>query len=231
MPHTPERPFVPRRTPTKAQPAVASADFAVSRPFVPGAERERIESFRADLDTERESGALPSIASFLDSTPRVPAIVPDRDDDAYADELDPDDRELPPIEHFTDPLPGVGEFASDATTADTADLPDSGTRTADAAQAEWVETDWLQYDWRAAAALGDSGENEASSAWADTDWEAGRPQANETTRPNAAQAIATALDQIAQKIRDGELALPNPGTVTDPRTIASTLAALLGIRQ
>ena len=232
MPHTPERPFVPRRTPTKAQPAIESADFAVSRPFVPGAERERIESFRAELNTGRESDALPSIARFLDSTPRVPANVPDRDDDAYLDEVDRGEDELPPIEHFTDPMPGVvGEYALDAAAPDTTDELDSGARTADAAQAEWVETDWQQYDWRAAAALGDSGENEASSAWADTDWEAGGPKAKETTKPNAAQAIATALDQIAQKIRDGELALPNPGTVTDPRTIASTLAALLGIRQ
>jgi hypothetical protein len=44
------------------------------------------------------------------------------------------------------------------------------------------------------------------------------------------QAIAKALEQIAQRIKSGELAAPVPGSATDPATIAATLAALLGIR-
>jgi hypothetical protein len=46
-------------------------------------------------------------------------------------------------------------------------------------------------------------------------------------RPTAAQAIASALDQIAQRIRSGELAA---GGATDPATLAATLAAILGKR-
>ncbi|HEY3133375.1 MAG TPA: hypothetical protein VGJ47_01990 [Gemmatimonadaceae bacterium] len=156
-------------------------------------------------------------------------------DAALSQEYAPEEDELPPVEHFLDPLPSVEEYATNS-------LGDARERYAaevefgaDAAAREnqstdWVETDWQQYDWRAAGALGDSGEHAASTAWAETDWDAAMPRAKEN-KPTAAQAIATALDQIAQQIRDGELALPNPGTVTDPRTIASTLAALLGIRQ
>ena len=100
----------------------------------------------------------------------------------------------------------------------------------DTASTDWVETDWQQYDWRSVAALGATGEREASTAWSETDWDAAVPRAREK-KPTAAQAIASALDQIAQQIRDGHLALPGPGSVTDPRTIATTLAALLGMRQ
>lgn len=216
----PERPFVPRRTPTKAQPAHGSVDFTLSRPFV---------------SAGVTPAPLPPIERFLDLTPANASGANEMADAALSQEYAPEEDELPPVEHFLDPLPSVEEYATNS-------LGDARERYAaevefgaDAAAREnqstdWVETDWQQYDWRAAGALGDSGEHAASTAWAETDWDAAMPRAKEN-KPTAAQAIATALDQIAQQIRDGELALPNPGTVTDPRTIASTLAALLGIRQ
>jgi hypothetical protein len=95
--------------------------------------------------------------------------------------------------------------------------------------AEWADTDWQQYDWRSLASLGEGAEAAASTEWASTDWDANKPRAKDV-HPTAAQAIASALDQIAQRIRDGELA-PMPGMPTDPATIAATLAAILGIRQ
>ena len=49
---------------------------------------------------------------------------------------------------------------------------------------------------------------------------------------SAAQAIANALDQIAQQIREGGLTVPSPGgALNDPRAIAATLAALLGVKR
>jgi hypothetical protein len=51
------------------------------------------------------------------------------------------------------------------------------------------------------------------------------------SRPTAAQAIASALDEIARRIRDGELVVPPSAAVPDPTSIAATLASLLGIRK
>jgi hypothetical protein len=200
---------------------------------VPGAERERIASFSIETTVESRSApstALPPIDNFLDSLPTRPGVRgAEREEEPLAEEYVGED-ELPPVEHFIDPLPDVGDFAADATgelrrheTHAPADTP-----IADASATEWVETDWQQYDWRSAAALGDTGDSEASTAWAATDWDASMPPAREP-RPTPAQAIASALDQIAQRIRDGEL--PAPSGTTDPKSIAATLAALLGIRQ
>ena len=231
----PERPFIPRRTPTRAQPAVGASDFTVSRPFVPGADRAQIESFRLEPSSEiaaAPTGSIPSIDTFLEYAASSHATAgAETNEETIPEDFAGEEDELPPVEHFVDPLPPVGDFAADAPVGDADEFTYSdNTAEADAATTDWVETDWQKYDWRAVAALGDSGESEASSAWADTDWDVGLPREKET-KPTAANAIATALDQIAQKIRDGELALPGPGTVTDPRTIATTLAALLGIRQ
>jgi len=148
--------------------------------------------------------------------------------------------DLPPIEHFIDPLPEVDAFAPTdeqfygAPASQFPDYPqrtDAATRAGNA-EAEWVETDWQQYDWRSAAALGESGnaDDEASVAWAATDWEARLPVSRAHPR-GPADAIASALDEIAQRIRKGDLTLPSPGSVTDPAAIAATLAALLGVKR
>ena len=231
---SPERPFVPRRTPTEAQPAFGSADFTLSRPFIPGAEREAIESFGIP-GGESPAAPLAPIERFLEYTSANAASSSEIADVALSEEYEVEENELPPVEHFLDPLPPVEDFAAEAPIATADSLAGEVEYRADSPApenqpTEWIETDWQQYDWRAAAALGGSGEHEASTEWAATDWDAAMPRAKEN-KPTAAQALATALDQIAQKIRDGELALPGPGTVTDPRTFATTLAALLGIRQ
>jgi hypothetical protein len=221
--HSPERPFVPRRTPTQPQPAIGSADFMLSRPFVPAADRERVGSYSsgttAEDATERFS-SLPPIESFMEP---IPSTAPGKgsavDEELFADSYAAEDEELPPVEHLIDPLPAVDDFAA--------------AHEGNATETDWVETDWQQYDWRAAAALGDTGgagDAEASTAWASTDWDAGMQRTRES-RPTPAQAIAIALDQIAERIRNGELPMPSSGPLTDPRTIAATLAALLGIRQ
>jgi hypothetical protein len=100
---------------------------------------------------------------------------------------------------------------------------------ADAVAPEWGDTDWAQYDWRSAAALGEA-DHAASSAWSETDWENASPPARDV-RETAAKAIADALDGIARRIRDGELAIPAPGPGVNPATIAATLAALLGVKR
>jgi len=201
---------------------------------VPRAQREQIALFQFETTAEfgtAPSTSLPPIERFLDSGPSIPLARTREPDEATVSEKYAEEDELPPVEHFLDPLPAVEDFAADAEVGSVEaamEYPPPDAPIGESSADEWVETDWQQYDWRSAAALGESGENEASTAWSTTDWDAGMPRAKEP-RPTPAQAIASALDQIAQRIRDGELALPTPEA--DPQAIAAKLAALLGIRR
>lgn len=215
MTQKPHRPFVPHRTPKTALPVTTSSEFRLYAPFVPGSERMMVEQVSA-------SDAVAVVEAQVEMSVSLKPI-----EDFLEDEPD----ELPPVEHFTDPLPMVDFFAPDAEGT----LPGNGAVATDAhprdpAEAGWLETDWQHYDWRAAAALGESANEEATSAWATTDWEGAGAGARDP-RPTAAQAIATALDEIAQRIRDGELAVPGRGAMADPATIAATLAAILGVKR
>jgi hypothetical protein len=225
---SPHRPFVPHRTPTTAQPAVNASEFRLSRPFVPGAEREAAVTFRAELTNVAKGGSpasLNPIEDFLDLSPETATpVARDSNGDEFTGDFEESSDELPPVEHFLDPLPPVDEFAPGSPIALEGNGPSSSTLAS-----EWAEMDWQQYNWGAVAALGENGDAAASNDWAATDWDANRPRAKDA-RPTASDAIASALDQIAQRIRDGDLAVPMPGAETDPATIAAQLAALLGIR-
>lgn len=234
MAPTPHRPYVPHRTPTRGQPAIAPADFALAKPFVPGA--VQAHSFVVEVATSATPVAdtpMASIETFL-AAPQTSVKMPPVDlavDDAVAEEPE----ELPPLEHFLDPLPPISDFSTSV--ADKVvgeDFPDEAAdvESRDRGESDWVETDWQRYDWQSAAALGDAerAQAEASNAWATTDWEVPSPRKSETSK-TPADAIALALDKIAERIRNGDLALPGGGTVADPATIAATLAALLGVRR
>lgn len=243
MTQQPQRPFVPHRTPKSARPTVTTSEFRLYRPFVPGAERDVIEStgpMRAAGLLERQgdvSVPIRSIEDFLDTSVPTPTAY-DEESKEFSYEIESPDEsdELPPVEHFLDPLPIVENFAPDAEGALADAWPESGDVAAakpsgsDPSESGWIETDWQHYDWRAAAALGESAEREASNEWATTDWDGTVPRARDL-RPTAAHAIATALDAIAQRIREGELAVPGSAASSDPAKIAAQLAAILGVKQ
>ncbi len=222
---------------------MSSAEFRLSRPFVPAAEHQSVETLQAETTTAgrvESAAGLQSIGDFLDVSARnAPPATLDSTGDDFSSELDEDSAQLPPLEHFLDPLPRVGDFTPegphgfDPTRAAGHEDAAAAASQPDSLAADWAIADWQKYDWRSVAALGESGESAASNDWATTDWDATGPRAapaGKDERPTAAQAIASALDQIAQRIRDGDLAVPMPGASTDPATIAATLAALLGIR-
>lgn len=242
MSQMPQRPFVPHRTPRRTSQVVAGSEFHLSRPFVPGAERATIETIApaavsVAAGNRPESITLPSIEQFLDTSPAIGAASPEDVIDDYQPGFADEQDEIPPIEHFTDPLPPIVAFAPDIEGAllegspvATEDFSPARSGSSQRDESGWAETDWQHYDWRAAAALGEGTEAAASNEWAATDWEHAAP-IHRDNRPTAAQAIANALDQIAQRIRDGELAVPAPGALTDPATIAASLAAILGVGQ
>ena len=214
MPEIPQRPFVPRRTPKSSRQLESAPEFRLSRPFVPGSPRH--------AEAPIASQAEPPVARDVVATQSLRE---------YSSELVDNGDELPPIEHFLDPLPGVDAFAPDAEGA----LADASTEEFSPAggggdEAGWLADSWQQYDWRAAASLGDGPETDASNEWATTDWDTGTPVAR-AQKNNPADAIASALDQIARRIREGEFAVASPEALADPATIAATLAALLGVRR
>ena len=218
MNDNPQRPFIPHRTPKGSRQESARSEFVVSPPFVPSG---------------RE--VLPPIDEFLAREhANVEAAFGPRAGDYEGNALAQED-ELPPVEHFMDPLPPVIAFAPDSEGSLFGDRSFESTVEAaepGAAPGEggWIQDDWQHYDWRAAAALGESGETEASNEWASTDWEVSPPRAS-YRNPTAAEAIASALDEIARRIRDGEVSVPPPGTLNDPVAIAASLAALLGVKR
>lgn len=244
MPQKPQRPFVPHRTPNTSRPASSASEFRLYTPFIPGSERQIAESMAPGDSVGMVEGqsnlsvSLRPIEDFLDmSPPAAPGYAQDASDNSYASEFEDEPDELPPVEHFIDPLPVVDRFAPDSGgalsgggPAAIGELAPTGAHPSDASESGWIETDWQHYDWRAAAALGESAGDEASNAWAKTDWDGTVPRAR-NLQQTAAHAIATALDEIAQRIRDGELAVPGAGAVTNSATIAATLAALLGVRR
>lgn len=244
MPQKPQRPFIPHRTPQSARPTITASEFRLYRPFLPGSERETTESIGLRNSAgvvQRQSELsvlLEPIEDFLDtSSPAAAGHPQDAREHSSESEFAEESDELPPIEHFVDPLPVVDRFAPDADGALMDAAPDVGAELAptgihasDPADSGWIETDWQQYDWRAAAALGEGVDDEASNAWATTDWE-GRIPPKGDLRKTAAHAIATALDEIAKRIRDGELAVPGDSAMTDPTKIATTLATLLGVKR
>ena len=230
MPQKPQRPFVPHRTPTHGRPAITASEFRLYTPFVPGAVRETVEvtvpvGSTTGMEAQSDASVLRPIEDFLDTSPvATPAYQRGIEDLPDVGDFEEEIYELPPVEHFIDSMPDVNEFASDAEPAP------NGVQTPDAAESGWLETDWQHYDWRAAAALGESANDEATNAWASTDWDGIVSRAREG-RQTAAHAIAKALNEIAERIKAGELAVPGSGATPDPTTIAATLAALLGVKR
>jgi hypothetical protein len=230
VPQKPERPFVPHRTPTQGRPAITASEFRLYTPFVPGVVRETVEvtvPVGSTTGTEAQSDAnvLRPIEDFLDTSPVAPpAYQPVMEDLPDVGDFEEEAYELPPVEHFIDSVPGVDQFASDAEPAPV------GVQTPDAAESGWLETDWQHYDWQAAASLAGSANDEATNAWATTDWDGVVSRAREGGQ-TAAHAIAKALNEIAERIKAGELAVPGSGATPDPTTIAATLATLLGVKR
>jgi hypothetical protein len=235
---SPLRPFVPDRNPKSGRPASGSSEFRLARPYIPGVEQQQVKQVQREVTGESQlqsAGSLQPIEDYLHApAPTAVRAARESHDTDFESDFDEASAELPPVEHFLDPLPRVEEFEREEADpfGDSNALGDPSIATRviepNSLAAEWANTDWQQYDWRSLASLGEGAEAAASTEWASTDWDANTPRAKEV-HPTAAQAIASALDQIAQRIRDGDLA-PMPGMPTDPATIAATLAAILGIR-
>ncbi len=253
MSQKPQRPFVPHRTPNQSREPTGATEFRIAPPFVHKGARTRenppasISDFLAAEEPVSAEHASPEPAPISNFFADEPAPISDfmRVDEpaSIADFLAPetsfettspvnDSYGLPPIEHFTEAVDDPAMYTGVGSVAQSEDPFAAGDPEAEPDSFGWEETDWQRYDWRSAAALGETTDPEASSAWAQTDWGIAGPPPPKDQRESAARAIADALDGIARRIREGDLVIPPaPSAVPDPATIAATLAALLGVKR
>lgn len=144
-------------------------------------------------------------------------------DDAELDSL----SSIPSIELFVDELPLIDEFLleskSPLTTPVQANAPDAGTDSEG-----WADADWQSYDWSGLASLGAPAPEavEAHAAWSSTNWDAGRAARTEGEQLREDE-IAAALEEIARKIRSGELSLHQFRGSPPEAAIAAAFASLL----
>jgi hypothetical protein len=151
--------------------------------------------------------------------------------------------QLPPIDQFVDDLPPIDDFLMPAELPANAPVwPQIGprlpvARTSPSVPLEmdtegWAVADWQSYDWGGLAALG-APEPEAAQAhaeWTSTNWDsAARGLQEIASRRNepSGDDVAAALDEIAQRIRSGELSLEQFRGTPPEAAIAAAFGSLL----
>ena len=138
----------------------------------------------------------------------------------------PASQELPSIEQFVDDLPSIDEFRMEAEPVQSIGDPF-------ATQEEgWAPGAWQSYDWGAVASLGAQGPEarEAQAAWSSTNWDSAAGGVTEPARVQGGlqgKEVAAALDEIARRIRSGELSLERFRDMPPEAAIAAALAAFL----
>lgn len=151
---------------------------------------------------------------------------------------------LPPIERYADDLPEITQFLVD----DSGRVPASGGEPHEHARRDppqagrvemndegWAAADWQSYDWNRLAALG-APPPEAAAAnadWSSTDWGSGdRSLRDVAVLPGhlGGLEVAAALDEIARRIRTGELSLEQFRGSPPEAAIAAVFAAFLRSR-
>ena len=136
---------------------------------------------------------------------------------------------IPSINEFVDDLPLIDEFLMDAEVARAAlSVPSRPIAPPSALETDeegWAAADWQSYDWSGIASLGAPAPEavEAHAAWSSTDWDlaSGRQGGLPPFQ------IAAALDEMARRIRSGELSLERFHGTPPEAAIAAVFAALL----
>ena len=157
-----------------------------------------------------ERPGFPSIGAFLDELPSIADFLAD----------DPESYES--AGYSGEGLPAIEEFAADEYDAH-----------------GWAISDWQSFDWSSLGALGRPAANAVAEAdWTATEWTPGDEGAYGPTggspewsvNESSANEIASALNDIADRIRSGELAIDNLHGTPPEAAMAAALAALLKMR-
>lgn len=154
--------------------------------------------------TEAPAEQLPSIQEFVDDLPLINEYLaepePVRRNTPIAG-IEVDDAEPQPVRRNT-PLTGI-------------EIDDEG----------WAAADWQSYDWSGIATLGAPPPEaiEAHAAWSSTDWDPASGRRGELPELE----VAAGLEEIARRIRSGELSLEQFQGTPPEAAIAAVFAALL----
>jgi hypothetical protein len=188
---------------------------------------------RATPNMAAESPAEAASADLLETfEPSAAGVAPSTQSDS-----------LPSIDQFVDDLPAIDDFLLEVTTpgvlpstADTGNAPRSVppvTRSDAVIDNEgWAEADWQSYDWSRLASLGAPAPEaaEAHAAWSTTNWDSGQTARSEQSGYLREDEVAAALDEIARRIRSGELSLHQFKGSPPEAAMAAAFASLLRSR-
>ena len=141
----------------------------------------------------------------------------------------PETPDLPSIDQFVDELPLIDEFLAESAPPlerSPVSAQQSGALATD--EEGWAVADWQSYDWSGIASLGapPPEEVEAHAAWSSTNWDSSTGR----SRGLPPYEVAAALDEIARRIRSGELSLAQFQGTPPEAAIAALFAALLRTR-
>jgi hypothetical protein len=170
----------------------------------------------------------------------------------------PQSFEMPSIDELADELPMIDEFLA-APMGEPAPVHDwsetslyrpstppqahavrhSPVRTVPVPEVDtegWASADWQSFDWNQVSSLGAPAPEamEAHAAWTSTDWESTTQRLTDlASRPGGppGEEVARALDEIARRIRTGELSLERFHGTPPEAAIAAVFAALLRTRR
>jgi hypothetical protein len=145
------------------------------------------------------------------------------------------DARLPDIEEFLDDLPSIDDFLLvpqiqvDVVTSVRAEPLSPQVQ---AEEEGWAAADWQSYDWNRLASLGapEPEAAEAHAAWSSTSWDSTSNRFSMSGGRRAAppeDEVAAALDEIARRIRSGELSLQEFRGTPPEAAIAALFAAFL----
>ena len=171
----------------------------------------------------RSSDSRPlRFAPFVQPAPRDRAkLIPQGAADPPADD------DLPLIEQFLDELPSIEDYLDDAPViAEVAPASVSGRVEQDSEG--WAISGWQSYDWHSLAHLGRPPNDRMTpeEAWNPEPW----PVSITADPGPSADEVAAALDDIAQRIRSGELPIDQFRSSPPEAAMAAVIAAMLRLR-
>ena len=174
------------------------------------------------MEIRSSDSRSPRYAPFVPPAPRDRAtLIPQGAADPPADD------DLPLIEQFLDELPSIEDYLDDAPVpAEVA--PASVTAPVEHDTEGWAISGWQSYDWHSLAHLGHAPDNRLTPEEA---WNPGPWPVSVTADPGpSADEVAAALDDIAQRIRSGELPIDQFRSSPPEAAMAAVIAAMLRLR-
>ena len=173
------------------------------------------------MESRSSDSRSPGFAPFVQPALRDRAkLVPEGAADPPADD------DYPLIEQFLDELPSIEDYLEDAPVQSEI-TPAPAFVPAEHDAEGWAISAWQSYDWNSLAHLGRPSSDlmmMPEEAWAEG------PLSISASAGPSADEVAAALDDIAQRIRTGELPIDHLRNSGPEAAMAAVIAAMLRLR-